>query len=177
MSQIGSPILKKIYPTPTSDSFLQLMELKLPPQKATILTTFYDLNERLRVVSVIGGEGCQTVRRHTILVPPLPPPSPLTSPHLPSIPLHSPLLPPLTFPPLVQLEPQPTTHFRIQIKSDLRGSESPNCPLKPLSGISWTAASLILLPTHTSSVIQIHTILQWLDIASKVTFKLCLLEY
>ena len=54
----------------------------------------------------------------------------------------------------------------------------PKCLLSPLSGILRAAARLILLLPRTSSVAdRIRTKLHWLDIPSRVTFKLCVLAY
>ena len=50
--------------------------------------------------------------------------------------------------------------------------------LGPLSGVLWAAAHLILLLPRSGSVTdRIHTKLHWLDIPSRVTFKLCALAY
>ena len=55
---------------------------------------------------------------------------------------------------------------------------APKCLLSPLSGVLRAAARLILLLPRTSSVSdRIRTELHWLDIPSRVTFKLCVLAY
>ena len=55
---------------------------------------------------------------------------------------------------------------------------APKCLLSPLSGVLRAAARLILLLPRTSSVAdRIRTELHWLDIPSRVTFKLCVLAY
>ena len=56
--------------------------------------------------------------------------------------------------------------------------EAPKCLLSSLSGVVRAAARLILLLPQTSSVANlIRTELHWLDIPSRVTFKLCVLAY
>ena len=55
---------------------------------------------------------------------------------------------------------------------------APKCPLGPLSGVLGAAARLILLLLRSGSVTdRIRTELHWLDIPSRVTFKLCILAY
>ena len=55
---------------------------------------------------------------------------------------------------------------------------TPKCLLSLLSGVLRGAAQLILLLPWTSSVAdRIHIELHWLDIPSRVTFKLCVLAY
>ena len=50
---------------------------------------------------------------------------------------------------------------------------APKCLLSPLSGVLRAAARLILLLPRTSSVAdRIRTELHWIDIPSRVTFKL-----
>ena len=55
---------------------------------------------------------------------------------------------------------------------------APKCLLSPLSSVLRAAARLILLLPHTSSVEnEIRTVLHWLDVPARVTFKLCLLVH
>ena len=55
---------------------------------------------------------------------------------------------------------------------------APKCLLSPLSGVLRAAARLILLLPRTSSVSdRICAELHWLDIPSRITFKLCVLAY
>ena len=55
---------------------------------------------------------------------------------------------------------------------------APMCLLSPLSGVLRAAARLILLLPRTSSVDnEIRTVLHWLDVPARVTFKLCLLAH
>ena len=55
---------------------------------------------------------------------------------------------------------------------------APKCLLSPLSDVLRAAARLILLLPRKSSVAdRIRTELHWLDIPSRVTFKLCVLAY
>ena len=50
---------------------------------------------------------------------------------------------------------------------------APKCLLSPLSRVMWAAARLILLLPRTSSVEnEIRTVLHWLDVPARVTFKL-----
>ena len=52
------------------------------------------------------------------------------------------------------------------------------CLLSPLSRVLRAAARLILLRPRTSSVEnEIRTVLHWLDVPARVTFKLCLLAH
>ena len=56
--------------------------------------------------------------------------------------------------------------------------EAPKCLLSPLSRVLRAAARLILLLPRTSSVEnEIRTVLHWLDVPARVTFKLCLLAH
>jgi len=55
---------------------------------------------------------------------------------------------------------------------------APKCLLGPLSGVLRAAARLILLLPRSGSVTdRIRTELHWLDIPSRVAFKLCVLAY
>ena len=55
---------------------------------------------------------------------------------------------------------------------------APKCLLSPLSRVLRAAARLILLLPRTSSVEnKIRTVLHWLDVPARVTFKLCLLAH
>ena len=55
---------------------------------------------------------------------------------------------------------------------------APKCLLSPLSRVLRAAARLILLLPCTSSVEnEIRTVLHWLDVPARVTFKLCLLAH
>ena len=55
---------------------------------------------------------------------------------------------------------------------------APKCLLDPLSGVLRAVARLILLLPGSGSVTdRIRTELHWLDITSRVTFKLCVLAY
>ena len=55
---------------------------------------------------------------------------------------------------------------------------APKCLLSPLSRVLRAAARLILLLPRTSSVEnEIRTVLHWLDVPARVTFKLCLLAH
>ena len=55
---------------------------------------------------------------------------------------------------------------------------APKCLLSPLSRILRVAAHLILLLPRTSSVENgIPTVLHWLDVPARLTFKLCLLAH
>ena len=68
-------------------------------------------------------------------------------------------------------------HCALQCRFE-RFHARPKCLLSPLSGVLRAAARLILLLTRTSRVAdRICTELHWLDIPSRVTFKLCVLAY
>ena len=55
---------------------------------------------------------------------------------------------------------------------------APKCLLNPLSRVLRAAARLILLLPRTSSVEnEIRTVLHWLDVPARITFKLCLLAH
>ena len=55
---------------------------------------------------------------------------------------------------------------------------APKCLLSPLSRVMRAAARLILLLPRTSSVKnEIHTVLHWLDVPARATFKLCVLAH
>ena len=72
---------------------------------------------------------------------------------------------------------EPNVQFDIDYCNGLLGG-APKCLLSPLSGVLRAAARLILLLPRTSSVADlIRTELHWLDIQSRVTFKLCVLAY
>ena len=55
---------------------------------------------------------------------------------------------------------------------------APKCLLSPLTRVLRAAARLILLLPRTSSVEnEIRTVLHWLDVPARITFKLCLLAH